>query len=217
MAMHKFVIADLMRSRQFRFETFFEKVLFCTQEEASALLSQMYQDTHGSGGMIRDPLKGLLGTGRTLYKRLITISNGPSVRDKILYDCVLNDGAYGVIDVAEIIRTELNKQFPQLALLYGDILVDVPHKKREYLGSNVLVYLDRDPDKGRNLAEGEFAVSPLLTNLSTNFDRNVKKCRIFIHPDALELLNRLGNINSIRDGVRSCLETHYEVPKHLAR
>ena len=85
------------------------------------------------------------------------------------------------------------------------------------MGSNVLVYLDRDPSTGRNLAEGENPVSALLGGLPKSYEHNVKKCRVFIHPAAMEQLGKLRNLEDVRDKVREFLEGHYKIPSGLAR
>lgn len=211
MAMHKFAIADLMRLKKLDFEAYFENTFFATQDEASALISQWYDSAHTRQGSwateeVRNPLAGLVQGNRRLYKRLLTISNGPGDADQRLYEKVREVGPYGVIDIAELVRKHLNEKHSGLELRYGDVLVDVPHKRREYLGSNVLVYLDRQPNIGRNLSGGDDAVSALLKGLPDSYEHNVKKCRVFLHPDAMEQLEKLGNLKNSIDDVRGYTE-----------
>lgn len=219
MAMHKFVIADLISSKKLDFEKYFDHTLFATQDEATELLAEWYDETHEYGGTepTRNPLRGLVHVRRGLYKRLLTISNGPAEVDRRLYEKITDEGSYGVITVAETIRNHLKEKWPDLGLRYGDLLIDVPHRRREYLGTNVLVYLDRDPNTGRNLAEGDNAVSALLKGLPQSYEHNVKKCRIFIHPDIMNKLTKEILLKDVQDLTRDFLEKHYKIPAGMSR
>ena len=78
-----------------------------------------------------------------------------------------------------------------------------------------LVYLDRDPARGRNLWGGESPVSPLLGGLPANFEYNVKKCRVFIHPDIMQQVLGASYRERIADSIRQFLEERYRIQSNL--
>ena len=220
--MHKFVIADLIESGHFDFLGYLEETLFSTQSQATDLLAKRYEDTHAEFGNrtqqeTRNPLVGLLNSNRDIYKRFLSISNGPGEADHMLYERVLEEGPLGVVSIGERVREHLASRFNDFEWRYGDVLVDIPHRRRDLLGYNVLVYLDRDPENGRNLSGGENPVSPLLRGLPENFEYNVKKCRIFIQPAAMEMIRSSSTIDELRNSTRRHLEDYYKVPSSLPR
>lgn len=72
------------------------------------------------------------------------------------------------------------------------------------MGGRVLVYLDREPERGIDLYSGAAPVSPLLASLRAEFDYHVKKCRVFVSPSIYEGLK--SNLNRVQDDVRNALE-----------
>lgn len=214
MAMHKFVIADLLQRGQLKFEDYFEESLFMSHLEATRLLAERYDRANqvgGRAGKVRNPLAGFLNSRRTVYKRLLTVTNGPDTADLQLYQRMTKAGPFGVVTVAEKIREGLKRKFAWLDPLYGDVLVDLPYKERDFLGANVLVYLDRDAGSGRSLWGGDRPVSAVLRELPRDFEHHVKKSRIFVHPEVQERLKSSGVLVEARRIVREFLEDLYQV------
>ena len=71
-------------------------------------------------------------------------------------------------------------------------------KRRDDLGSNVLVYLRRDPAKGVPLAAREGGASPLLAAHSDLYEFNVKRCRVFVTPRIEKALKDGGHFEKTR-------------------
>lgn len=210
MAMHKFVIAHLITKKAFSFQRYIRETMFESQSSATKFISDWYNESVENISHNRNPLLGLENSGRHIYKRLLTMSNGPSQRgsDTFLHGKIVNESPFAVLSLGEELRQFLAGELPELGLIYGDILVDAPYKSRDRLGANVVVYLDRLPDKGLFLT-GADSVSPMLRNLQMDFEQNVKKCRIYIHPDIMDKLKSSGNLDRVRDKTRKFLETKY--------
>jgi HD superfamily phosphohydrolase/tRNA A-37 threonylcarbamoyl transferase component Bud32 len=218
MAMHKFIIAHLIKEKTFDFQRYFTETLFTSQPSATKLLASWYDESvtnHPIDPGTRNPLLGLADSGRAIYKRLLTISNGPQQKgtDYQLYEKIIKEPPTAVLSLGEELRQFLASKFPGLCLMYGDVLIDAPYKPRDRLGIHVLVYLDRMPNMAMELT-GRDSVSPMLRNLQEDFEQNVKKCRIFVHPDIVQEFSRLRKLESVRDAVREFLEGKYNV-SHL--
>lgn len=218
MAMHKFVIAHLIQKKVFSFQRYFRDTIFVSQPSATKLLMELYDQNLPEKESCdyleaRNPLLGLVGSRRAIYVRLLTISKGAkqSGTEKLLYERVIKEAPIAVLALGEEIRKFLTSQFSGLELAYGDVLVDAPYRPRDRLGSNVLVYLDRSPDIGLDLT-GPDSVSPMLRSLQDDFEQNVKKCRVFVHPKVIDKLHELGYLKEVRDKVRAFLENKYRVP-----
>jgi hypothetical protein len=209
MAMHKFVIAHLLK-HGFSFVNYFGQTLFGSQEAATGLLSDWYDASLEKSDrmQIRNPLYGLKGASRQIYDRLLTFSR--SSEDESLYKRIVAEKPEAVVELGESIRKHLNREIREAELFYGDVAVDAPYKPRDELGYNVLVYLDRAPEQGK-LLSGPDSVSPMLRNLSADFEQNVKKCRVFVHPDAMNRMRRLGLIDRAKECTRDCLTERYGI------
>jgi HD superfamily phosphohydrolase len=221
MAMHKFTIADLMDRKQFTFPEYFERTLFMTQSEATRWLMERYKQAHELQGPmspneVANPLIGILPGNRKLYKCLLTISHGPSDSDRQLYERIRADGPLSVLTVGEALRDRLRRDFSGLRWRHGDVLVDIPWKERDVLGANVLVYLDSDPENGRNLAGRDNPVSPALQGLPDNFEFHVKKCRVFVHPSLMRDILARGLMANLRQSAREYLHARYKVARTAA-
>jgi HD superfamily phosphohydrolase/tRNA A-37 threonylcarbamoyl transferase component Bud32 len=213
MAMHKFVIADLMESGALRFYDYFRRMLFGSQPIATRYLYQLYHEAHIGDGpqSVVNPLAGLIGSNRHVFDRLLTIGSGRNDRETELYRRIQGEGTQGLISLAETMRSHLTVAFRSLSLRYGDVLVDMPLKRRESMGSGVLVYLNREPNLARDLVGGEHAVSETLRYLSTDFEHHVKKCRVFLHPSAMKAMEEAGLLDKVRDSLRQCLEDSFGI------
>jgi len=77
-------------------------------------------------------------------------------------------------------------------LRYGDILVDLPIKLRETEGGSLLIYSGEGAPS--TFPSDSVGVSPLLDTNRVQFDRQVKRARVYISPELAEALeddNRL--------------------------
>ncbi|MCL0076855.1 protein kinase [Dehalococcoidia bacterium] len=210
MCMAKFVISHLMRANLLDFSNHLRETLFETEIEAARRLAEQFDRAIATNKVVCatpviNPLHGILRGNRFLHKRLLTISHGPSDREMRLHKRIAFhrwEELSGLVStVVGIIETHLGATEQ---IREGDILLDVPVKQRELMGGKVLVYLDRDPERGMDLYSGTAPVSPLLASLRAEFDYHVKKCRIFVSPWIYERLEPV--IGKVRDDVRQALE-----------
>jgi hypothetical protein len=141
----------------------------------------------GNGDWI-NPLKGLQGGNRAIYKRLVTISRGS---DEESYERLARTSREELSDLTDRLRDEL-REIVGREIVNGEVIIDVPMKVREPAAEGegdrgaitvpreqVLVYLQRDPLHPLPLEEA----SPVVGELRREFDAHAKKCRIFVHPD----------------------------------
>ena len=181
MAMYKHVIASLIRDARFDFLGYFSDTLGKTHEEGGAVLYRLIAPD-GESGEIRIPIESSGTARRGLYGRLVTVAGSPGSQHAELHAAMLDANPLDFLEAAEAVRQTLNSRL-KVNLRPGDVLVDVPRKGRDKIESGVLVYLDRDPSRGRDLL-GEFSVSPMLRSLPQDFEANVKKCRVFVRRDS---------------------------------
>jgi len=210
MCMAKFVISHLIEANVLDFADYFRETLFKTEIEAARRLAERFDQAIAANKVtserpVINPLHGILHGNRFLHKRLLAISNGPSDHEKRLYTRIafrrweeLSDLTNTVIGTVEKYLGTTNQ------IKEGDILLDVPVKQRELMGGRVLVYLDREPERGMDLYAGAAPVSPLLASLQTEFDYHVKKCRVFVSPSIYERLK--SNLNKVQGAVWQALE-----------
>ena len=148
-----------------------------------------------------------------MYWRLLTIANGPSDAEGYLRSAMLETDPLAAVELAESIRTCLNDQF-HFGLVYGDVVVDIPQKGRDRVESTLKVHLDRDPDHPRELTDPR--VAPLLRAAAEDFEANVKKCRVFVHPVFQDAVTAAG-LREVQSVVFKLLTEKYSVPAGLAR
>jgi HD superfamily phosphohydrolase/tRNA A-37 threonylcarbamoyl transferase component Bud32 len=207
MAMVKFVIASLLEHPTiFNMERYIEQTVFGTLAEGLRLLSDAFDkipDTESVSRPCRNPLHGLLGGNRDTYKRLLTISSGG---EGPIYSALAFKRQGGLHNLSEALLSALEAELPEVGpLCTGDLIVDIPVRKREELGGRALVYLRKEPAKGRPLTEDK-SLSPVLGSLKDEFDLHVKKCRIFVHPEIHAKLEP--RMSTAVGAVSSALEDH---------
>jgi HD superfamily phosphohydrolase len=187
-AMVKFVVDELLRSERFTMETYFEETLFMDAAAALGYLaramdSAIAECALGDGERV-NPLHGLLGGNRSIYKRLATVARSDEGdTERAIYDL------FGASDPAERrgLVDECREAVAGIAgrpLRHGDVVLDIPTKRREELGAGVVVYLQRNADEPRTLDEA----SPIVGGLKDEFDLHVRKSRVFLHPRLAEEL-----------------------------
>ena len=180
-AMVKYVIAELRRRKKLKMVDYFSETMFGTLQDALVLLSRSF-DAVADGHI--NPLLGLEGGNRRLYKRIMTFAKeDPDQENKEQYEALARIHWSEVMEVTDRAR-EVFQPHAGREIQPGEILLDVPTKRRELIGSPLLVYPHRDPRRGRPIQEA----SPLIHSHADEFDTHVKKCRVFVHPDLLSVL-----------------------------
>jgi HD superfamily phosphohydrolase len=205
MAMVKFSVQQLLATERIDMLDYFKRHLFCGPWQALDYLSAAMNDLAESaplhGRQLRNPLPGLIGGNRYLYKRVATIARGPADDDRELYDRLAFRSPADLEGHVEALHATLERFVQSQPLAYGDVLIDVPTKRREQLGGPVVVYLQRDPDHAQALEDA----SPLLGRLREEYDQHVKKCRVFVHPDVCRRLKEVGRLEEARSALRATL------------
>jgi hypothetical protein len=200
MAMYKHVIGSLIRSGRLDFLAYFADTLGGTHEDGGASLYGLAAaDPEAAGGTIPIEQSGVARRG--LYGRVVTIAASPSAQDAELHAAMLDANPLDFLDAAEEVRQLLNHRLGS-NLSPGDVLVDVPRKGRDKIESGVLVYLDRDPNRGLDLL-GPNSVSPMLRNFRADFEANVKKCRVFVRRTPGPSFESPPARDAVIDGLRS--------------
>jgi HD superfamily phosphohydrolase len=199
MAMVKFVIQELLRARRLTMPEYVRRHLFAGSWEALAYLSGRFDELavehEVDARRLRNPLPGMMGGNRVLYKRIVTTARGPLSGDADLYDRLAFKTPADLDDLVGRAHETLEEVLgPDAQILRGDLIIDVPTKRREQLGGPVVVYL-QDRDRAQSLEEA----SPLLRELRDEFDQHVKKCRVFIHPRIADQLREQGRIQAARE------------------
>ena len=155
------------------------------------------------GQDVDNPLRGLLMGKRQIYKRLVTLAKAPEGEDSDLYEAI----AAARLEDLETFRTSIIKIIENqcnIKIKNSDVLIDVPLKRRERLRGRALVYLDKEPFRGRDLM-GE--VSPLLRQIREEFDQHSKKCRIFVSPHVYNVIDSKDKLVNLQVEVRSLLKS----------
>jgi HD superfamily phosphohydrolase len=200
-AMSKYVIAELRRKDQLDMADYIKQTMFSSLPDALALLSKRF-DAHASGHV--NPLVGLADGNRWLYKRIMTFAKGDqdeSNRER--YEAMARIPSQQVQEITDL-AAEVFAAPAGRDIQPGEILLDVPAKQREFIGSPLLVYPHREPDKGRLIKDA----SPLINSHGPEFDLHVKKCRFFVHP---KLHAELGDkLDEARQGLEEALADRYK-------
>jgi HD superfamily phosphohydrolase len=188
-AMVKFVLRHLLETNRLTMDGYFGDLLFETAVHAIRYLSVRMDEAAREGEQVegrdlRNPLHGLLGGNRLLYKRVLTISRGMTDDDQRLHELLIAKRGEPFVDIMrdahEIVEHLLGQR-----ILWGDVLVDIPVREREQLGAPVLVY----PNMGSEVGDRIERISPVVANVRDEFGRHVKKFRIFMHPERRAAMN----------------------------
>lgn len=184
-AMVKATVNALRGADRFSMERYFEHTLFMDAPAALGYLSSEMDSAISAGALDGEwvnPLHGLLGGNRAIYKRLATVARSDEGEvERQIHDLLgaSDDATCGEL-MAECLDAVGNVVGRKL--LQGHVVLDVPTKRREELGSGVVVYLQRSPESPRTLDEA----SPVVGGLRDEFDLHVRKSRVFIHPALAE-------------------------------
>jgi HD superfamily phosphohydrolase len=204
MAMVKFVIQELRNAERLQMLRYFRDHLFTGPSQAldslSHQFSQLAEDHKVDDRPLRNPIPGILGGNRYLYKRVVTVARGPSLNERELYDRLAFRSPSELEGHVRAVHDVLDGYLGE-PLHYGDVVIDVPSKRREHLGGPLVVYLQRDPSRAEPIEKA----SPLLQHLGDEYDQHVKKCRFFIHPAVCERLREAGKLDDARVQLRKTL------------
>ena len=199
-AMVKFAVDELRRAGRFDMETYFETTLFMDAPAAlgylSAELDRAIAEDALGGVTCVNPVAGLLGGNRAIYKRLATVARSDEGQpERAIHDLL---GRSGRDECRDMVRdcSRVVEEVVGHPLRHGDVILDIPTKRREDLGSGVVVYLQRAPGEPRGLAEA----SPVVGGLRDEFDLHVRKSRVFLHPAVADELGDSG-LEQARDRV----------------
>jgi len=200
-AMTKYVIAELRRRQKLDMVEYFSDTMFGTVHDALSLLSSRFA-THA--GEHVNPLVGLAEGNRWLYKRIMTFAKeDPDEGNKERYESMARIPSDKVAEITDLAR-ELFAGPAGREVRPGEVLLDVPTKRREFIGSPLLVYPHRSPDVGRPIKDA----SPLIASHALEFDIHVKKCRVFVHP---HLFDAMGDrLDEAKRALEEALDDRYK-------
>lgn len=188
MAMVKFVIRRLVDTGAITMASYYESNAMRTQDDALRWLSEQFGRAAGTdrlgtavaGGPARperNPLLGIMGGHRVIYHRVLTIAKDAQDDEARIYDRLAFRDTAVIDETLERLHAVVD-EYVGRTVMRGDVLLDVPAKERERLGVKVWVYSGRRPDEPSQLA-----ASPVVGSLRDEFDKHVKKCRVFLHPE----------------------------------
>jgi hypothetical protein len=167
---------------------YYEANAMRTQDDALRWLSEQFDQAAGNDRLgtsvadgparpERNPLPGIMGGHRAIYRRVLTIAKDALDDEARIYDRLAFRDIPVIDETLERLHAVVD-EYVGRTIMRGDVLLDVPSKERERLGVKVWVYSGRRPDAPSQLAE-----SPVVESLRDEFDRHVKKCRVFLHPE----------------------------------
>jgi uncharacterized protein len=200
-AMVKSVIARLKAADRLDMGEYLRANLFSDAPQALRWLSTRFDEAVDAGSLgdppPRNPISGILGGERRIYKRLISVAKG---REESLYQRLSFKRADELAVVVRAVEKVLREHLDDPAMLRpGDVIIDVPSVPRELSATPVLVY---PQDPAHPTAELEES-SPVAKALRQEFDAHVKKCRIMLHPELAKAL--IGDGEAIRVEVREAV------------
>lgn len=200
-AMVKSVISQLSDAGRLDMGEYLRDNLFADAPQALRWLSARFEQVAGEGKLgdpaPRNPLSGILGGERQIYKRLISVAKG---REERLYGRLSFKRAAELRGVVETVEAVVREHLDNPDIMRpGDVIIDVPSVHRESSATPVLVY-PQDPSQE---VSDLLSASPVAEALRQEFDAHVKKCRILLHP---ELAQAIGSQDAaIRAAVREAL------------
>jgi HD superfamily phosphohydrolase len=201
-AMVKSVISQLSDAGRLDMGEYLRENLFSDAPQALRWLSDRFEQVVGEGKLgdppPRNPLSGILGGERQIYKRLISVAKG---REERLYGRLSFKRAAELRGVVETVEAVIREHLDDPDIMRpGDVIIDVPSVHRELSATPVLVY-PQDPSQE---VSDLLSASPVSEALRQEFDAHVKKCRIMLHPELAQAVR--GKQADVREQVRRALE-----------
>jgi uncharacterized protein len=185
-AMVKYQIGALLRGNQLHFDDLIMGTLHLSGDGALRWLDRAFKDAIRNGAIedsTVDPMEGILGSRREVYKRIVTISPKSLLdsrsQDRFIYEGLRGRSALDDVRVCESVARALERVKPGLRVRPGEVLLDLPRVRREEIGGRLLVYAD---DPGAELLGDLSNISLVLAALREQFDLYAKRLRIFVHP-----------------------------------
>jgi len=207
--MIKFVIRELLAADQLSMPRYIGAHLFADADTALRYLSVRFEKAAEAGSLaeglpMRNPLPGLLGGNRALYKELLGVGDGPGGVERGLQARLAelrpDEQPHILGEMEDALRRVVGSEIRR-----GDLILDIPTKAREKLGAPVIVYPDRTSHHGLPLYEA----SPLLASHAAGFALHVKRSRVFVHP---QLAADLGDrVDVAHDAVQQILLARFSI------
>jgi uncharacterized protein len=184
MAMLLRIVRLLITRGRLDFEDYLRETLWCGDLAALKFLSDRYEAALKKPSPLTPVLRGQRAK---IYKRLHRLeTTGVGARDNKLYDLLKGFNVDEELLIAKKLAEKLGSLLG-LSADVDDVLLDVP---RRDLDSGGAVYL-RGDDAGPELMN---ELSPVLSQLSGNYQRLAKAARIFVSPKIHEALrDRFGD------------------------
>lgn len=214
MAMLQYAFARLLLEPEssFTFADYIDRSLHMSDLQALFFLCQglgtLRPTNPRTGRAVENLLTGLLDGSRGMYVRLIPFPSTPVQDDDLavrqhLIDLKKQASMAGL----EILREELLQQVSGVLkrpLADSDLLFDIPRIERGRDTVASIWVRSRaaavDYEELKNL-------SGIVKQVGDNFDRFVKKCRVFVSPAVFEELRVAGRLDEARKLVRSLLHS----------
>jgi HD superfamily phosphohydrolase/tRNA A-37 threonylcarbamoyl transferase component Bud32 len=208
MGMVKFAIAMLDEHGDLDMDDYFRATFFAGPDQALAYLSTAFETslgTAGNGGRVVNPLRGLTGARRDLYKRILTFASGDQDGSGAIFNVLAMRKSVQLLESMECGRVTIEEELGA-EVLRGEVLIDVPLKERAKTAASVLVYLRKGTSWPTPIEEA----SPIVGHLLKEFDTHVRKARLYVSP---ELHARLvaGNLDRVREALLAAFESHCNI------
>jgi uncharacterized protein len=200
-AMVKSVIAQLDSVGRLDMGRYLRENLFSDAPQALRWLSAHFDAAVSDGAFgdppPRNPLSGIIGGERQIYKRLLSVAKG---REEALYSQLSFKRAAELTAVIGTVESVLRGYLDDQSIMRpGDVILDVPSVHREHSMTPVLIYPQDPAHPVPDLVDA----SPLAKALREEFDAHVKKCRILLHPELAQALapHRAAILAAVRDAL----------------
>lgn len=205
MAMIRFTFRRVLEQHKrkdpsFTFKNYVRETLEMSDLEAVKYLSSEFEGLFKNE--VANPLMGIADTTRTIYKRLCSYWQHPANND--IAKCHGFLSRHEIILVLDEITAEcirLLKPLVSMEIREGHLLIDVPliSKKRDLI-ADIFVH-----DSVQGTLSKLREVSRFVSLVSEDFERQVKKSRIFIHPSVREELRESGKENEARKRINAMI------------
>lgn len=198
MAAFKFTIGELMEIGALSFANYLHQSFWLSDVEAMRMIADWYDRARPIDTV--NPVTALLGGGRGIYKRLVTVS----ARDEAALYARLTDAANAEPRFAAVARDVVARYTKAPP---GSVVVDIPRKRRDILELERIRIVNDDRAAGDRGTRDESLrdASQLIRNWQDEFLDNVKKCRVLVTPEIAETLQAAGTLERVRRDVREAL------------
>jgi serine/threonine protein kinase len=198
MSMLRFVLEKLLRAVRdvdgrsepvYSFAQYLEETKGRSDWEAARIICAKF-DGLPDAAEVRNPLRGVVDSGRGIYKRLVSFSAHPKNDDiRRCHQFLLAADRDTVSTLMVTCREKLAALLGLNSVPEGYLLVDIPHLRKEEDAIVDIDVVDTRTAVGRAPLQ---EVSHASKAVFTNFEQLVKKSRIFIHPEYRRMLRDSG-------------------------